>query len=249
MQAHPSPGQSYYAGLDAHQEYVVVAIVDKEGTLVHEARVRTVEPATLIATLRPYHASAHPLTAVVESCPFWPWLYDRLVPEGIQFQLAHAQELEAIARAARKNDQRDARLLARMLAGGLIPQAFPKSAPQRDTACLLRHRAALVRTRTMVANRIHSHLHAVGLALPRERLLRQASRDWLTTTAGPQLSPEQRQLVDSHWGLLRRLTRLIAPLDARIRVAAAAQPAACLLASIPGIGPYRSLLLATELLP
>lgn len=250
MPTHPLPGQSYFAGLDAHQEYVVAAIVDKEGLVVQEARVRTAEPATLMAVLRPYHRPpAHALTVVVESCPFWPWLHDCLVPLGIRFQLAHAQELEAIARAARKSDQRDAQLLARMLAGGLIPQAYPKPPTQRDQATLLRHRAALVRFRTMAANRIHSHLHAVGLSLPRERLLRQASRDWLATTAWPVLSPEQRFLIRVHWGLLRRLTRLIRALDARIAVRAAADPAARVLATIPGIGPYRSLLLATELLP
>jgi transposase len=250
MPVHPVPDTSYYAGLDAHQEYVVLAVVDKTGTVVHDARVRTAEPAALVATLRPYHAPpAHPLTVVVESCPFWPALYDHLVPEGIQFQLAHAQELEAIARAARKSDERDARLLARMLAGGLIPQAYPKPRAQRNTATLLRHRAALIRTRTMLANRIHGHLHAAGLALPREQLLRQATRAWLAETAWPVLAPEQRLLVRTHWSLVRRLTRLIAGLDARIRRVAAGHPAAQLLATIPGIGSYRSLVLVTELLP
>jgi transposase len=136
-----------------------------------------------------------------------------------------------------------------MLAGGLIPQAYPKPRAERNTATLLRHRAALIRMRTMLANRIHGHLHAAGLALPRERLLRQATRAWLETTAWPVLAPEPRLLVRTHWGLLRYLTRLITSLDRRIRVAAAASPAAQLLATIPGIGPYRSLLLATELLP
>jgi transposase len=247
--SHPSPDQSYYAGLDAHQAYVAVAVVDRQGTVVHQASVRTTEPTRLVDMLAPYHSPARPLSVVVESCPFWPWLYDLLVPAGMDFQLAHAQELEAIARAARKSDDRDARLLARMLAGGLIPRAFPKPPAQREQACLLRHRAALVRHRTMLANRIHTQLHAVGLALPRERLLRRATRTWLRETAGPILRPEQRRLIQSHWYLLRHLTRMIQQLDPVIAAAAAANPAAVVLATIPGIGAYRSLLLATELLP
>ena len=245
----PVPDQSYYAGLDAHQAYVVAAVVDRQGTVVHQARVSTAEPRRLVDTLAPYHTPAHPLAVVVETCPFWPWLYDLLVPWGTRFHLAHAQELEAIATAARKSDQRDARLLARMLAGGLIPPAYPKSPAQREQACLVRHRAALVRHRTMLANRIHSQLHAVGLTVPRERLLRRATRAWLRDTAGPVLRPEQRRLVQSHWALLRRLTRMIQGLDPVIAAAAAATPAAVVLATIPGIGAYRSLLLATELLP
>lgn len=249
MHTQPSQDQSYYAGLDAHQVYVVAAVVDKQGTLRHEARVPTTAPTDLVATLAPFHSPKHPLAVVVESCPFWPWLYDLLVPQGMAFHLAHAQQLEAIATAARKSDQRDARLLARMLAGGLIPEAYPKPPAQRERACLVRHRAALVRYRTMLANRIHSQLHAVGLALPRERLLRRATRPWLTATAWPVFSVEQRRLVQSHWALIRGLTQLIQRLDPAIAAAAAAEPAAVLLATIPGIGPYRSLLLATELLP
>jgi hypothetical protein len=102
MPIHPIPGTPYYAGLDVHQEYVGLAVVDKAGMVVHDAPVRTAEPGALLTTLRPYHAPpTHPLTVVVQSCPFWPALHDRLVPEAIQFQLAHAPELEAIARAAR----------------------------------------------------------------------------------------------------------------------------------------------------
>ena len=249
MKHHVTPTVAFFAGLDAHQEYVVIAVVDKTGTLVHEGRVRSGDAAQLRAALLPFHSVTHPLAVVVETCPFWPWLYDAVVPFGIRFQLAHAQELEAIARSARKSDQRDARLLARMLAGDLIPPAYPTSPAQRDTACLLRHRAALVRTRTMTANRLHSQLHAVGLGLPREQLLRKASRVWLVETAWPRLSPEQQHLVQAHWGLLRHFTKMIAALNARIAQLAAADPAACLLATIPGIGPFRSLMLATELLP
>lgn len=248
---HPSPvsNQSYFAGLDAHQASIVVAVVDPQGRAVHQASVPTSAPVRLVETLTPYHTAAHPLAVVVETCPFWPWLYDLLVPQGMQFHLAHAQELEAIARASRKSDQRDAALLARMLAGGLIPPAYPKPPDQREQACLLRHRAALVRHRTMLANRIHSQLHAAGLVLPREQLLRRATRTWLRESAGPVLRPEQRRLVESHWRLVWRLTRMIHHLDAVIATAAAAHPAAVLLATIPGIGAYRGLLLATELLP
>jgi len=80
-------------------------------------------------------------------------------------------------------------------------------------------------------------------------LLRRTARTWLRETAGPHLGVEQRRLLASHWALLRRLTRMIQRLAPVIAAAAAAHPAACVLATVPGIGPYRSLLLATELLP
>jgi len=235
----------YFAGLDAHLKYVAVAVLDRMGQVALEATVSTKEPERLLATLAPYR----PLDVVVETCPFWPWLYDLLVPAGIGFHLAHAKQLRAIAAAPQKNDAVDARLLGRMLLSGLIPEAYPRSADQRELLRLLRHRTTLVRYRTRLAGRIHSQLHQQRLSLPREQLLRQATRVWLQETAWPQLTVEQRAIVATHLELIDRLAPLIEALERRIATAAAGHTTARLLATIPGIGPYRSLLLAAELEP
>src|SRR6266702_3745492 len=66
----------YFAGLDAHLKYVTVAVLDRLGTLVLETTVPTREPERLLAVLAPFR----PLEVVLETCPFWPWLYDLLVP-------------------------------------------------------------------------------------------------------------------------------------------------------------------------
>jgi transposase len=235
----------YFAGLDAHLKYVSIAVLDRMGQVALETAVSTREPELLLAALAPYR----PLEVVVETCPFWPWVYDLLVPAGIGFHLAHAKQLRAIAAAPQKNDAVDARLLARMLLSGLIPEAYPRSADQRDLLRLLRHRTTLVRYRTRLAGRIHSQLHQQRLSLPREQLLRRATRGWLQETAWPRLTVEQRAIVTTHLELIDRLTPLVAALERRIATAAAGHTTAPLLATIPGIGPYRSLLLAAELEP
>src|SRR5437870_8489348 len=234
----------YFAGLDAHLKYVTVAVLDRLGTLVLETTVPTREPERLLAVLAPFR----PLEVVVETCPFWPWLYDLLVPAGIGFHLAHAKRLRAIATAPQKNDRVDARLLARMLLSGLIP-AYPRPGDQRELLRLLRHRTTLARYRTRLAGRIHSQLHQQRLLLPREQLLRQATRTWLRDTAWPRLTPEQQAIVTTHLALIDQLTPLIQALERRIDTAAGANPTAALLATIPGIASYRSLLLAAELSP
>ena len=235
----------YSAGLDAHLKYVSVAVLDRMGKVALETTVSTKEPERLLAALAPYR----PLEVVVETCPFWPWLYDLLVPAGIGFHLAHAKQLRAIAAAPQKNDAVDARLLARMLLSGLIPEAYPRPADQRDLLRLLRHRTTLVRYRTRLAGRIHSQLHQQRLSLPREQLLRRATRAWLEETAWPRLTTEQRAIVTTHLELIDRLAPLIRALERRIATAAVGHATAPLLATIPGIGPYRSLLLAAELDP
>jgi transposase len=235
----------YFAGIDAHLKYVALAVLDRFGKLVHEARISTQHPQRLLEALAPFR----PLDVVVETCPFWPWIHDLLVPAGIRFHLAHAKKLRAIATAPQKTDSVDARLLARMLLSGLIPEAYPRSPDQREQLRLLRHRAVLVRQRTRLAGRIHSQLHQQRLSLPREKLLRQATRDWLQSTAWPRISEEQRALITTHLELIDLLTPLIRALDRRIELAAAANPTAQRLATIPGIGPYRSLLLSAEFEP
>jgi transposase len=207
--------------------------------------VATAAPARLLEVLAPFR----PLEVVVETCPFWPWIQDLVLPAGIGFPLAHAKELEAIATSARKTDAGDAVLLARMLAAGLVPEAYPRPAAQRETLKLLRHRAALVRQRTSLANRIHAELHQRRLALPREALLRKRARGWLKTTAWPRLSVEQRRLVVTHLKLIDAITPMVRALDKRIDGVARQDAAVAVLETIPGIGPYRGLLLAAELSP
>lgn len=236
----------YYGGIDAHKSYLTVVVVDKEGKEVHRRRrVPVGDGEPLMATLEGFR----PLEVVVETCPFWPWIHDKLEPTEIGFHLAHASRLEAIAKTKTKTDSVDAELLARMLATGLIPEAYPKPASQRELCHLLRHRATLVRDRTRSCNRIHNQLQQRGLQLAREKLLRTEGRSWLQEEAWSELSPEQRQIVRTQLDLIDMLSPKIDELDDRIEERAQEDSAASLLRTIPGIGAYRSLLLAAEITP
>jgi transposase len=236
----------FVAGLDAHTKYLVVVVVNRQGERVLTAtRVPVGDGARLSAVLAPFR----PLEVIVETCPTWPWVVDTLTPLGITVTLAHAKKLRAIAEATYKSDAIDGELLARMALAGLIPKVYAAPHAQRDWKVLLRHREGLVRHRTMVANRVHAQLHAVGLVLERGRLLTRAGRAWVRETAGPRLSVEARALVRSHFRLLVGLSRLIAALDQRITIVAAGIPEAQLLQTICGIGAHRALMLCAELLP
>lgn len=235
----------YYAGIDAHVRYLRIAVLDKDGNLVLEATIPSEETKQLQEELSRFR----PLSVVVETCPAWPWIHELLVPEGIEFHLAHARDLRMIAHNAQKNDAVDARLLARMLLAGLIPEAYPRVGTQRDQLRLVRHHAGLVRQRTVLTNRVHAQLHERRLFLAREKLLRREGREWLTTVAWPRLTAEQRQIVTTHLELIELLDRQVREIRKRIIRTAREVPAAELLKTVPGIGPYWGLLLAGEILP
>lgn len=236
----------YYAGIDAHKNYLTIAIVDNQGELVsEEGRVPIGDGEPLLAALE----GPRPLEAVVETCPFWPWLHDTLEPTEVGFHLANANRLEAIAEAETKTDSVDARLLARMLGGGLIPEVYPKPPEQRDLCRLIRHRKTLVEERTSLLNRIHGHLQQQGLQIGRAKLKTGEGWAWLQEEAWHFLSPEQQALVEGHQELIALLEDQIEELDGRIRDEAKERPAAQLLQTVPGIGTYRSVLLVAEVTP
>ncbi len=101
----------YYGGLDAHRTYLTVAITDMEGTVLEEhGRVPVGDGEPLLDALEGYR----PLEVVVETCPFWPWIHDTLEPTEVGFHLAHASELEGIAKAETKTDSIDAGVASRV---------------------------------------------------------------------------------------------------------------------------------------
>lgn len=235
----------YVAGIDAHSSYVVVAIVSKAGELVQKQSIRNDKTDRLVGLLAPYR----PLEVVVETSSAWPWLYDLLVPLGIDFRLAHAKRLRLIAESTYKSDEVDAELLARMQLAGLIPAVHPRPLQQREWTRLIRHRVSLVRKRTMLANQIHGQLHQVGLKIQRGRLLTRHGVSWLRTEAWPKLGPEQRRMIRTHLKLISTLRPILQGLDRHIVAVADRIPLARLLQTVPGIGSYRALVIAAETLP
>ena len=236
----------FVAGIDAHTRYVVIVIINKMGERVlGPTRVKVEHRDRLLALLAPYR----PLDVVMETSSSWPWLHEVLTGAGMQFVLAHARRLRAIAEANYKRDDIDAELLARMRVAGLIPVVYPTPVAQREWATLIRHRTTLVAQRTALVNRIHAQLHARGLHLARGRLLTRAGRQWVRSEAWPHLGREQRALVRSHFRVMAGLRPLLRALDRHIAEVAATIPEAQLVMTIAGIGPQRALVICAEVLP
>lgn len=235
------------AGIDAHTTYLVVVIVAKDGEkILGPQRIGMHEPRRLLEILD----AAAPVEIVMETSPTWPWLHDLVHGRpGIGFVLCHATKLRAIAEANYKRDEVDAELLGRMRLAGLIPAVHAKSIDQREQALLVRHWQILGRERTAIANRIHAQLHVVGLRLERGRLLTKKGRRWIRERAWPVWAPEQRRMVRTHFALIDQLTAMRKALSRRIEAVAKQVPATTVLRTVPGIGAYRALLIATEVEP
>jgi len=151
-----------YIGLDVHRRRTPVAVLDESG---HELFNRNVPNDR--ERLGEAPRGAEPGTPIVfEAAYGWSWLAELLHEMGFEVHLAHARACKAIAHARLKNDRVDARTLAHLLRAGLLPEAWIAPRPVKELRMLLRHRASLVRQRTLLKTRIRAVLADRGIDAP-----------------------------------------------------------------------------------
>jgi transposase len=110
--------------------------------------------------------------------------------------------------------------------------------------CVLTSAGEVVLDHRRLQNRIHACLAAENCRAPTTDLFGWGGRAWLT--AGP-LPPEVRRDIQVQLALITTLDEQLRGYDAEVKRQASRAPAARLLESIPGIGPFGTLLLLAEI--
>jgi transposase len=147
------PGDVCLRGIDVHRKRSQVAVIDQDGQVLANRNVPNgVEPILgVIGGLPPGTPAA------LEAAFGWGWLVELLEDYGFAPRMAHPLQCKAIASARLKNDKVDAGLGA-AAARGSAARAWIAPPAVRQLRALLRHRAQLVRLRTLLRNRIHAVL-------------------------------------------------------------------------------------------
>src|SRR5213078_1175953 len=161
---------------------------------------------------------------------------------GFDPHLVHPSRCKAIASARLKNDKVDAAILAQLLRAGLLPEAWIAPPPVRQLRALLRHRAQLVRLRTLLRNRIHAVLADHGHGRP-AGCWSGPGRAWLVSLELPAVS---REVIDDDLALIDALQQPIDRLDWEVHQRAKAEPAVKVLTRLPGVGPFTALVILAE---
>lgn len=172
----------------------------------------------------------------------WGWLVELLETYGFTPHLVHPTRCKAIAAARLKNDKVDAAILGQLLRADLLPEAWIAPPATRQLRALLRHRAGVVRLRTLLRNRIHAVLADFGYDRAGS-YWSGVGRDWLATLALPQVS---RDIVEDCLALIDGLDCLVDRLDAEVHQRAKADPRVKLLTTLPGIGEFTALVILAE---
>ena len=190
-------------GIDVHRDFCEVAI-SEGGQLRSAGRV----PSTP-AELELLAASLCPDDEVALETTGNALVIARILePHVSRVVVASAKELHAISGAKAKTDRRDARTLAKLLAGGLLEGTWLPGEETRALRRRLARRAQLVRQRSRLKNEVHAALYRnLAGAGPASDLFGAAGRRWL---AELELPADERETVE---GCLRVLDFLGAEVD------------------------------------
>jgi transposase len=230
---------SVYVGIDVHRKRSQVAVFNEGGEVLANRNVPNgTQPVLGVIGGLP------PGTPVAFEAAFgWGWLVELLEDYGFTPHLVHPLQCKAIASARLKNDKADAAILAQLLRADLLPEAWIAPPPVRQLRAMLRHRAQLVRLRTLLRNRIHAVLADHGRDRP-GGCWSGPGRAWLASLELPAVS---REVIDDDLALIDALQVPIDRLDWEVHQQARRDPRVKVLTQLPGVGPFTALVLLAEI--
>ena len=231
-----------YCGIDLHARSMYVCVLSQDGEIrLHRNMPAAPEP--FLKAVAPYRDG---LVVAVECIFTWYWLADLCAHEGLPFVLGHALYMQAIQGGKAKNDRIDARKIAVLLRGGMVPQVSVYPAAMRATRDLLRRRFHLTRKRAALLPHIQQTNWQYNLPELGKKIAYKAHRDGgaerFPDPAVPKRVEVDLALID-FYDPLRRDRELTIVRTAKQHDAQTLS----LLQSVPGIGKILRLVLLYEI--
>ena len=142
-----------------------------------------------------------------------------------------------------KGDKVDARILAHLLRSSLVAESYVPPKELRDVRALVRHRASIVKMRTMVKNQVHALIDRYGFRCECSDLFGREGMKWLKPL---ELKPLDRLMLDNHLQDVECLNGQVVRVDEEIRSRASEDEDVRLLLSMTGVDVYMALLIRSE---
>ena len=220
-------------GLDLGDRTSHYCILNEAGEVILESKLPTT-PKGIEEVF-----SKNPRSRVaLETGTHSPWVSRKLTQLGHDVIVAHARNVRLIGESSRKDDQLDARTLARLarIDAGLLGPVRHRSAKAQIHLTVIRARAALVSTRTALVNA------ARGLTKSYGERLRKCGTEQMNREIAKELSQELRDVLDPLLREIESLTERIAEYDRRIeQIGKEIYPQVAVLKQVKGVGPLIAL--------
>jgi transposase len=235
----------YFIGVDHHKQWSVMSVWGEVGPEVKFGRVNNHRDA-----VRRFLEGREPFKAVIEAGYSSYVMADLLEELGGEVVMANPGGVKAIAQARIKTDKRDARTLAELLRGGLIPEVRRRPVENRRAQRVMRLRAFWVAKRTELKNKIR-----VLLAQQREeiRLEMESREEGLFSGKGLEylgrlVLPELDQMIlDDLLGSYGEVQAHLRKTDGIVEKLYAELEAARRIDTVPGFATTLSVLVAVEI--
>ena len=198
--------QDRYIALDIHKEYVLAGGQNAAQEWVMQPRRISMERFRewAIANLREGDAVVLETTTNV-----WD-LYDIIAPLASRTVVAHAGAVRQIAEARVKTDKEDVKRLIRLLIADIVPEVWVPPVEVRELRGMISYRNRLVKTGTMIRNRLQSLLHRHNLILPKGSL---TDRSWWETQ---KISRMEKLQIRQELAMLEEIDQHKAGVDAEL---------------------------------
>lgn len=171
----------------------------------------------------------------IEASGMWEWAYDEATAAKTTPFLTHPMKTRLIAQAKIKTDKIDARVLADLLRGGYLVEAYAPPHELRELRKKLQARKNIVGERTRFKNQVHGYLLQNNLQSPTDSLFTQKGVAWLHTL--------ESDRVERCLRIINVLDEEIDAIDKELATIAESKEETKLLMTIPGMGAYSSIVL------
>jgi len=220
-------------GLDLGDRWSRYCLLDANGSIVKEDRVRTT-----VDGIREQFGRMPGTRIILEAGTHSPWVSRELQNQGHEVTIANARKVRLIYESDRKNDRMDARMLARLgrVDTELLSPIHHRSAEAQADLAVIRGRDALVAARTQLVNATRGIVKSMGGRLPSSTTAAFARK--VAASIPATLKSALNPLLES----IRDLSEQIRQCDRRIEeLAEKKYPETKLLQQVKGVGPLISL--------
>ncbi len=223
-------------GMDVHKTVTVYCVLDASGRTVREGRCAS-RRSDIESLLKEVLCLGETHVAF-EASRSSIWVHEVVsnLVGADHTHVANAKQISAIANSKKKNDQNDAWWLAYLTSEGRLPGAYVPEGEILELRVATRERAAAVRYRTKIINRLKGHLAQMGEVVPSSSVRTQEAQLFLMEKAVATTGARGQALR----GCLDELgyqDAVIAEWDELIRTISVKLPAVQRIADeIPGLG-------------
>lgn len=201
-------GYERYMALDIHREYILVGAWNEEKDWVLTPRRVSIEK---FGEWAKKNIRQGDIVVLETTTNVWT-IYDVVAPLASRVLVANAAEVGEIAGARVKTDKEDIKRLLKLLIGGIVPEVWVPPMAVRELRSFISYRSRLVKTSTMIRNRLQSLLHKHNLQLSEAGLLDQA---WWE--AQKNISALEKLQIRQELTLLQEVEKLKAAVDEELQ--------------------------------